>query len=61
MTQRQPPLPAHGIGQPVALSGLARLLLALHQADNPPPLKLVEPSPPTTNDEPRRAVPSVIS
>lgn len=58
---RLPPLPVQSAGQPVAISGLARLLLDLHQANNPPPLKLVEPPEPSTrtHDEPRRAVSQV--
>lgn len=57
------PLPAisiQAVGAPVALSGLARLLLALHQAENPPPAPLaLVPTPTTCDDEPSRPVPAL--
>ncbi len=48
------PLPIQTIGQPVAISALARLLLKMHQQR--PALRLVPTEP--TADEPRRPLPA---
>jgi hypothetical protein len=51
MSNRRLPLPAQAVGRPVALFGLARMLL--HLRNRPPTLHLVQP-----NDDTRRPVPA---
>jgi hypothetical protein len=51
MSNRRPPIPAQAVGRPVALFGLARLLLQLR--NRPTTLHLVH-----TNDDTRRPVPA---
>lgn len=51
MIGRRPPIPAQPVGRPVALFGLARMLLQLR--NRPTTLHLVH-----TNDDTRRPVPA---
>ena len=52
---RQAPLTVRAVGRPVATSGLARIILQIHQQRMA--LQLVPPPP--TNDRPRHPVPAI--